>query len=119
MRAPSCSTLPTAVLPSFTPPVPSPPTNRQLSNLSPFVPGPDIVLVLAGNKADLERNRQVPQEEAESYASSIGATLFSTSAKANKGVEPAFTAIAKSARALCRQIARGRCLHRVRRTRAR
>lgn len=60
--------------------------------------GPDIVLVLAANKADLERNRQVSQEEAEAYAGSIGAQLFSTSAKANKGVEPAFTAIAKSAR---------------------
>lgn len=65
---------------------------------SPRAPGPDIVLVLAANKADLERNRQVTQEEAETYAGSIGAQLFSTSAKANKGVEPAFTAIAKSAR---------------------
>jgi len=59
--------------------------------------GKDIVLAVAGNKADLERSRQVPKEEAEAYAASIGATLFSTSAKLNKGVEPAFLAIATSA----------------------
>ena len=59
--------------------------------------GKDIVLVLAGNKADLERSRQVTLAEAEAYAASIGATLFSTSAKTNKGVDQAFQAIAESA----------------------
>lgn len=61
------------------------------------VAGKDIVLVLAGNKADLERSRQVTLAEAEAYAASIGATLFSTSAKTNKGVDQAFQAIAESA----------------------
>jgi Ras-related protein Rab-21 len=52
--------------------------------------------VLAGNKVDLERSRQVPLAEAEAYAASIGASLFSTSAKMNKGVDQAFQAIADS-----------------------
>ena len=59
--------------------------------------GKDIVLVLAGNKVDLERSRQVPLSEAEAYAASIGAVLCSTSAKMNKGVDQAFQAIADSA----------------------
>eukprot|EP00740_Mantoniella_antarctica_P005774 CAMPEP_0181362542 /NCGR_PEP_ID=MMETSP1106-20121128/8088_1 /TAXON_ID=81844 /ORGANISM="Mantoniella antarctica, Strain SL-175" /LENGTH=179 /DNA_ID=CAMNT_0023476555 /DNA_START=239 /DNA_END=775 /DNA_ORIENTATION=+ len=57
--------------------------------------GKDIVLVLAGNKVDMERNRAVTNEEAEAYAASVDATLFGTSAKVNKGVEQAFLSIAK------------------------
>ena len=53
--------------------------------------------MLAGNKVDMERSRQVPAEEADAYATSIGATLFGTSAKLNRGVEQAFLAIARSA----------------------
>ena len=59
--------------------------------------GKDIALVLAGNKVDMERSRQVSQEESEAYAASIGAALFGTSAKLNRGVEQAFLAIARSA----------------------
>ena len=54
------------------------------------------MLALAANKSDLERSRQVRQEEAEVYATSIGAKLFSTSAKLNKGVDRAFLEIALS-----------------------
>ena len=61
------------------------------------IPGKDIALVLAGNKVDIERNRQVSLEESEAYAASIGAALFGTSAKLNRGVEQAFLAIARSA----------------------
>ena len=61
------------------------------------LPGKDIVLALAANKSDLERSRQVKQEDAEAYAASIGAVLFGTSAKLNKGVEQVFLAIATSA----------------------
>lgn len=68
--------------------------------------GKDIALVLAGNKVDMERSRQVPAEEAEAYAASIGAALFGTSAKLNRGVEQAFLAIAKSA--CVRAVARAR-----------
>jgi GTPase SAR1 family protein len=56
------------------------------------------VFALAANKSDLERSRQVRQEDAEAYAVSIGAALFATSAKLNKGVEQAFFDIATSAR---------------------
>jgi hypothetical protein len=45
----------------------------------------------------MERSRQVPLEESETYAASIGASLFGTSAKLNRGVEQAFLAIARSA----------------------
>jgi len=58
--------------------------------------GKDIVLVLAGNKVDMERNRQVNAEEAEKYAQSINSQVFGTSAKANKGVEQAFLSIART-----------------------
>lgn len=57
--------------------------------------GKDIVLVIAGNKVDMERNRQVGLDDAESYASSIDAAHFGTSAKANKGVEQAFLSIVR------------------------
>lgn len=57
--------------------------------------GKDIVLVLAGNKTDMERNRQVTNEDAEAYAASVDAQLIGTSAKVNRGVEQAFLNIAK------------------------
>eukprot|EP00475_Leptophrys_vorax_P029749 TRINITY_DN4393_c0_g1_i5.p1 TRINITY_DN4393_c0_g1~~TRINITY_DN4393_c0_g1_i5.p1 ORF type:complete len:158 (+),score=47.69 TRINITY_DN4393_c0_g1_i5:251-724(+) len=52
------------------------------------------VIAIVGNKLDLVEEhpdqRQVPREEAEKYASSIGATLFEVSAKSGKNVENAF-----------------------------
>lgn len=57
--------------------------------------GKDIALVLAGNKVDMERSRQVTNEDAEAYAASVDAQLFGTSAKVNRGVEQAFFHIAK------------------------
>jgi len=57
--------------------------------------GTDIVLAIAGNKCDLERNRVVPLDKAESYAQSVGAKHFSTSAKLNKGVSELFLDLAK------------------------
>ncbi len=44
----------------------------------------DCVLVIIGNKIDLERTRTVTLKEAEDYAKSVGAQHFSTSAKLNK-----------------------------------
>ncbi len=44
----------------------------------------DCVLVIIGNKIDLERTRTVTLKEAEEYAKSVGAQHFSTSAKLNK-----------------------------------
>jgi len=52
--------------------------------------GTDIVLCIAGNKCDLEKNRNVSLAEAEAYAESVGAKHYSTSAKLNKGVEDLF-----------------------------
>ncbi|XP_023946372.1 ras-related protein Rab-21 [Bicyclus anynana] len=52
--------------------------------------GSDIVLVIAGNKIDLEHERMVPLDEAESYAEMVGAKHFYTSAKLNQGVEELF-----------------------------
>ncbi|XP_063546820.1 ras-related protein Rab-21 [Cydia strobilella] len=52
--------------------------------------GPDIVLLIAGNKIDLEHERTVPLEEAESYAAMVGAKHFYTSAKLNQCVEDLF-----------------------------
>lgn len=52
--------------------------------------GDDICLVIAGNKTDLERERHVSLEEAETYAREVGALHFLTSAKLNQGVEELF-----------------------------
>lgn len=55
--------------------------------------GADIVLAIVGNKIDLQKDRNVSQEMAESYAQSVGATLFETSAKNNVGVEDVFLSL--------------------------
>eukprot|EP01098_Paradermamoeba_levis_P006954 TRINITY_DN2886_c0_g3_i1.p2 TRINITY_DN2886_c0_g3~~TRINITY_DN2886_c0_g3_i1.p2 ORF type:complete len:103 (-),score=43.24 TRINITY_DN2886_c0_g3_i1:378-686(-) len=57
--------------------------------------GKEVVLTIAGNKCDLEKNRVVSEEEAESYAAKVGAKHFHTSAKLNKGVEEMFLDITK------------------------
>jgi Ras-related protein Rab-21 len=53
--------------------------------------GNDITIVIAGNKIDLEKNRNVSEEEATKYAESVGATHFNCSAKANRGLDEVFT----------------------------
>lgn len=60
------------------------------------VVGPDIVLCIAGNKCDLERQRQVELADAEAYAKGVGAHHFLTSAKTGRGVEEVFLDLAKS-----------------------
>lgn len=52
--------------------------------------GADIVLTIVGNKIDLIKDRNVPLEAAESYAESVGAKHFETSAKLNEGIEELF-----------------------------
>ncbi|KAH3714078.1 hypothetical protein Pelo_19414 [Pelomyxa schiedti] len=47
-------------------------------------------------KCDMERNRVVSLDEAEKYASTVGATHFSTSAKMNKNVRELFDYIARN-----------------------
>jgi len=57
--------------------------------------GQDVSIVIAGNKADLEKNRQVTTEQGEEYAKTVGATHFVTSAKNNKNVEETFLELTK------------------------
>jgi Ras-related protein Rab-21 len=58
--------------------------------------GNDIVIVIAGNKIDMEKNRHVNNSEAESYAASVGAAHFQTSAKTNRGLDDVFNHLASS-----------------------
>lgn len=52
--------------------------------------GDDVCLCIVGNKTDLEKDRAVPVAEAESYAASVKANHFQTSAKQNRGIEELF-----------------------------
>lgn len=58
--------------------------------------GKDIVLVIAGNKSDLEKQRQVSDDDAKQYAQSVGAIHMNCSAKTGKGVEEAFLELTKA-----------------------
>ena len=58
------------------------------------IAGSEISLAVCANKSDLERARKVSQSDGETYAKSIGAAFFSTSAKADKGVAQAFMSVA-------------------------
>ncbi|XP_078032546.1 ras-related protein RabJ-like [Augochlora pura] len=49
-----------------------------------------IVLVVIGNKLDLEEKRQVNAEEGRAYANEIGAGYHETSVVENEGIEDAF-----------------------------
>lgn len=53
-----------------------------------------MVLAIVGNKCDLVSQRKVASEEAEKYATQIGATYHETSALYNQGVEAAFHSVA-------------------------
>jgi len=58
--------------------------------------GQDICLCIAGNKIDLERNRNVTVEQAEEYAKSVGAKHVHTSAKLNRGIDELFLSLTKN-----------------------
>lgn len=57
--------------------------------------GNEICLCIAGNKIDLEKQRNVTVAEAEEYAQSVGAKHYHTSAKLNKGIEELFLELSK------------------------
>ncbi|KAK9691653.1 hypothetical protein RND81_09G210100 [Saponaria officinalis] len=56
---------------------------------------PNLVMVLAGNKADLEERRSVPAEEPRTYAEENGLFYMETSAKTAQNVNEIFYEIAK------------------------
>jgi len=55
----------------------------------------NVVIALAGNKLDLEENRQVESEEAKLYAEENNIFFIETSAKTNHNVSEVFRMIAK------------------------
>ncbi|KAB7501111.1 Ras-related protein Rab-21 [Armadillidium nasatum] len=52
--------------------------------------GNDICLAIAGNKVDLEKDRHVSKELAETYSEEVGAFHCFTSAKTDEGVDEIF-----------------------------
>lgn len=56
---------------------------------------PNIVIALAGNKADLANSRAVECDEAQAYADENGLLFMETSAKTAKNVNEIFLAIGK------------------------
>ena len=56
---------------------------------------PNVIIALAGNKADLEQRRQVQFEEANAYAQQEGLLHLETSAKNSNNVKALFVEIAK------------------------
>jgi len=57
---------------------------------------PNVVIALAGNKADLESRRKVPFEDANAYAEENGILHMETSAKNANNVKSLFVEIAKT-----------------------
>eukprot|EP01100_Stratorugosa_tubuloviscum_P003733 TRINITY_DN18_c1_g1_i1.p1 TRINITY_DN18_c1_g1~~TRINITY_DN18_c1_g1_i1.p1 ORF type:complete len:209 (+),score=98.40 TRINITY_DN18_c1_g1_i1:98-724(+) len=57
--------------------------------------GNEVVLVIIGNKIDLEKNRVIPQDEAEQFAEQSNAKHFYTSAKLNRGLEEVFVQLTR------------------------
>ena len=57
--------------------------------------GPDIVITIAANKCDLEKERNVPDAVIAAYAQQVGASYFNTSAKTGSGLDKAFQDIGR------------------------
>ncbi|EYB84559.1 hypothetical protein Y032_0314g2231 [Ancylostoma ceylanicum] len=70
--------------------------------------GDSVVLMIVGNKFDLERNRTVPLEEAQEYASSMGAMYEETSAKEDIGIAQAFEKLCKAMVTVAKDSSRNR-----------
>lgn len=57
---------------------------------------PNVVIALAGNKADMDSKRKVPLEEAQQYAQENEIIFMETSAKTALNVKNLFVEIGKS-----------------------
>lgn len=55
----------------------------------------DVLLVLVGNKADMDSGRQVSTEQGREYAEKIGVMFFETSAKQGHNIKSLFNDLAK------------------------
>ena len=55
-----------------------------------------VLMVVIGNKSDLDNMREVRKGEGEDYAKNLAAPFFETSAKEGDNVESAFQALAES-----------------------
>lgn len=64
---------------------------RELQKLGP----PNIILAIAGNKCDLEENREISTTEGQTFAQEIGAIFSETSALTATNVEWLFVEIGK------------------------
>ena len=60
-----------------------------------------VVMVLVGNKCDLEKNREISEEEGRDFAEKNGMLFFETSAKTGQNVEQVFK---KSAEVIAKKI---------------
>jgi len=58
--------------------------------------GPELVIMVVGNKTDLEAQRTVTKEEGEKFAKDNGLVFLEASAKTAEGVEEAFKAVAQN-----------------------
>ncbi|ORZ30071.1 ras-related protein rab-6A-like protein [Catenaria anguillulae PL171] len=58
--------------------------------------GNDVIIVLVGNKTDLNDKRQVTTEEGEAKAQELGVMFMETSAKLGQNVKPLFRKIAQA-----------------------
>ncbi|KAJ4978205.1 hypothetical protein NE237_008985 [Protea cynaroides] len=63
---------------------------KELQQMAPK----NIIMAIAANKSDLVRSKKFDVQEADSYAASIGAKLFVTSAKLGSGIDEVFLDVA-------------------------
>ena len=68
-------------------------TNRWIDDIRQ-VRGPDVVIMLVGNKTDLGPARAVPVEDGQAKAKELDVLFIETSAKANFNIETLFRKVA-------------------------